>query len=51
MSHVVASPKTIQIFLPFGDPQAIRVAEITTRIVRVMEVPRSLTTTWKRPYW
>lgn len=36
------SPKTIQIFLPSGDPRGIRVAEITTRIVRVIEVPRSL---------
>lgn len=34
-------PKTIQIFLPTGDPQGIRIAEITTRIVRVIEVPRS----------
>lgn len=33
--------KTIQIFLPSGDPQGVRVAEITTRIVRVIEVPRS----------
>lgn len=36
------SPQTIQIFLPSGDPQGIRVAEITTRIVRVIEVPRGL---------
>jgi predicted GIY-YIG superfamily endonuclease len=36
------TPKTIQIFLPGGDPQGIRVAEITTRIVQVIEVPRSL---------
>jgi predicted GIY-YIG superfamily endonuclease len=36
------SPKTIQIFLPGGDPRGIRVAEITTRIVQVIEVPRSL---------
>ena len=35
-------PQTIQIFLPSGDPQGIRIAEITTRIVRVIEVPRSL---------
>lgn len=35
-------PQTIQIFLPSGDPQGLRVAEITTRIVRVIEVPRSL---------
>ena len=36
------SPKTIQIFLPGGDPRGVRVAEITTRIVQVLEVPRSL---------
>ena len=36
------TPKTIQIFLPGGDPQGIRVAEVTTRIVQVIEVPRSL---------
>lgn len=36
------TPKTIQIFLPGGDPQGVRVAEITTRIVQVIEVPRSL---------
>jgi hypothetical protein len=34
-------PQTIQIYLPFGDPQGIRVAEITTRMVRVFDVPRS----------
>lgn len=34
--------KTIQIFLPSGDPQGIRQAEITTRIVRLIEVPRVL---------
>lgn len=34
-------PQTIQIFLPTGDPRGIRIAEITTRIVRVIEVPRS----------
>ncbi|WP_332671659.1 GIY-YIG nuclease family protein [Aromatoleum sp.] len=33
-------PQTIQIFLPLGDPRSIRVAEITTRIVQVIEVPR-----------
>ena len=37
-----ATPKTIQIFLPGGDPRGIRVAEITTRTVQVIEVPRSL---------
>lgn len=35
-------PKTIQIFLPGGDPRGLRVAEITTRIVQLIEVPRSL---------
>jgi Domain of unknown function (DUF4357) len=34
-------PQTIQIYLPAGDPRGMRVAEITTRIVRVVEVPRS----------
>ena len=33
--------QTIQIFLPAGDPRGMRVAEITTRIIRVVEVPRS----------
>ncbi|MFZ5521518.1 MAG: GIY-YIG nuclease family protein [Pseudomonadota bacterium] len=36
------TPKTIQIYLPGGDPRGIRVAEVTTRIVQVVEVPRSL---------
>lgn len=39
---MIARPKTIQIYLPGGDPRGIRVAEITTRIVQVIEVPRSL---------
>lgn len=34
--------KTIQIFLPAGNPRGIRVAEITTRIVQLIEVPRPL---------
>ena len=33
--------QTIQIYLPAGDPRGMRVAEITTRIVRVIEVTRS----------
>ncbi len=37
----MSRPQTIQIFLPSGDPRGIRVAEITTRIIRVIEVPRS----------
>ena len=39
---MINTPKTIQIFLPKGDPRGIRIAEITTRIVQVIEVPRSL---------
>jgi len=34
-------PTTYTDFLPFGDPQGIRVAEITTRTVQVFDVPRS----------
>ena len=34
------TPKTIQIFLPTGEPRGIRVAELTTRILQVFEVPR-----------
>ena len=36
----MSRPQTIQIFLPAGDLRGTRVAEITTRIVRVIEVPR-----------
>ena len=34
-------PRTILIFLPTGDPPGIRIAEQTTSIIRVIEVPRS----------
>ena len=33
--------QTIQIYHSAGDPRGMRIAEITTRIVRVIEVPRS----------
>jgi len=33
--------KTIQFFLPEGEPRGIRIAEITTRIVQAVLVPRS----------
>ena len=33
--------KTIQIFLPDGQPRGIRIAEITTRIVQAVAVPRT----------
>lgn len=35
-------PRTIQIFLPTGDPRGIRVAALTTSIVQMIEVPRPL---------
>lgn len=35
-------PRTIQIYLPKGDPRGLRVAELTTSIVRITEVPRAL---------
>lgn len=36
-----ALPKTIQIFLPDGNPRSVRIAEITSRTVRAVEVPRT----------
>lgn len=39
---MIPKPKTIQIYLPSGDPSGIRQAELTTSIVRVFEVPRNL---------
>jgi hypothetical protein len=42
--------QTIQIYLPSGDPAGLRVANLTTRTVRVFEVPRSLLAEFlKRP--
>lgn len=38
--NVKKSPKTIQIFLPDGDPTGIRIAEITTSVIKVVEFPR-----------
>ena len=37
-------PQTIQIYLPSGDPEGIRMASITTRTVKVFDVPRTLLT-------
>lgn len=34
--------KTIQFYLPDGEPRGIRIAEITTRIVQAVAVPRAL---------
>lgn len=33
--------QTIQIYLPNGDPNGVRQAEVTTRTVRVFDIPRS----------
>ena len=42
--------QTIQIYLPSGDPAGLRVANLTTRTVRVFEVPRPLLSEFlKRP--
>ena len=35
-------PRTIQIYLPSGDPRGIRIAAMTTSIVQVLEIPRAL---------
>ena len=39
--NIDAQGKTIQIFLPRGEPRGVRVAEITTRIVQATVVPRT----------
>lgn len=36
-----ATAKTIQIYLPTGEPRGVRIAEITTRIVQAILIPRS----------
>jgi len=35
------SPKTLQVFLPEGTPAGIQVAELTTRIIQAVVVPRT----------
>lgn len=35
------TPKTLQVFLPEGTPAGIQVAELTTRIVQAISVPRT----------
>lgn len=36
-----ATAKTLQIYLPTGEPRGIRIAEITTRIVKAVLISRS----------
>lgn len=35
------TPKTIQIFLPDGNPRGIKIADITSRTVQILLIPRS----------
>lgn len=35
-----AHPKTVQIFLPDGNAQSVRIAEITSRTVQAVQIPR-----------
>jgi len=47
---MTATPRTIQIFLPDGNPRGVRIAEITSRNVKVVQIPRAhLETACKRP--
>lgn len=39
MSEPIA--KTIQIFLPDGNARSVRIAEVTSRTVQAVQVPRS----------
>jgi len=40
MNPLIPSAKTIQIYLPKGNPRGLRLAEMTTRTVRLIEIPR-----------
>lgn len=40
MNSSTPSAKTIQIYLPRGNPRGLRIAEMTTRTVRLIEIPR-----------
>ena len=37
----MARPLTIQLYLPDGNPKGLRISELTTSVVRVIEVPRT----------
>jgi len=37
-----ARPKTVQIFLPDGNAQSVRIAEITSRTVQAVQIPRKM---------
>ena len=36
-----AQPKTVQIYLPDGNARGVRIAEITSRTVQAIQIPRS----------
>jgi hypothetical protein len=38
---VAVDAKTIQIYLPDGEPRGLRIAEITTRLVQAIQLPRT----------
>lgn len=38
---MAVNAKTIQIYLPEGEPRGLRIAEITTRIVQAIQLPRT----------
>lgn len=38
----MSRPLTIQLFLPDGNPKGLRISELTTSVVRIIEVPRTL---------
>ena len=40
MNPLIPSAKTIQIYLPKGNPRGLRLAEMTTRTVRLIEIAR-----------
>lgn len=40
MTASIPTAKTIQIYLPKGNPRGLRLAEMTTRTVRLIEIPR-----------
>ena len=48
MHMTTSQAKTLQIFLPTGEPRGIRIAEIPTRIVQAVLIPRSELTEAKK---
>lgn len=38
----MSRPLTIQLYLPDGNPKGLRISELTTSVVRIVEVPRAM---------